>query len=76
MEDKFTAREVAALVEELKSDFRAVSEVVVPLREDMVEVKERLTKVEEQLTGMEDAVRIILPDHERRISRLESEFGS
>jgi len=75
MEDKFTAREVATLVEKLGGEFRTVSEVVLPLREDMAEVKERLTRVEERLTGVEDAVRLALPDHAKRLSRIESKFG-
>ena len=58
MEDKFSAREVGVLIEDLRGGFRAVSEVVVPLREDMAEVKQRLTGVEERLTAVEDALRV------------------
>lgn len=78
VEDKFTAREVAALVEDLRSEFRVVSEGLVsllPLREEMVEVKERLTKVEERLGSVEDVLRIALPDLTKRVSRLESKVG-
>jgi hypothetical protein len=71
-EDKFSSREVAVLIEDLRSDFRSVSEVVLPLREDMAEVKERLTGVEERLTSVEDALRIAVPDLGKRVSRLES----
>ena len=88
-EDKFSAREVATLVEDLRSEFRAVSEVVLPLREDMAEVKERLTKVEDCLTFVEDglkglsgrvtrletAVTESIPPLSRRVSRLETKAG-
>ncbi len=60
--DTFTARQVAALLEDVRGEFRSVSEVVLPLREDMAEVKDRLTRVEERLIGVEDAVRLAIPD--------------
>ena len=88
-EDKFSAREVVALVEDLRSEFRVVSEVVLPLREDMAEVKERLTKVEDRLifvedglkglsgrvTRLETAVTESIPPLSRRVSRLETKAG-
>ena len=75
MEDKFTAREVAVLVEELGNKFRTVSEAVLPLREDMAEVKERLSKVESRLTLVEDAVRIAVPSLSKRVSRIETKLN-
>lgn len=75
MEDNFTAREVATLVEDLRGEFRAVSEGVLPLREDMAEVKERLTSLETEVRLLKDAVRVAIPDHETCISRLESKVG-
>ena len=75
MKERFTAREVGVLVEELRSEFRVVSEVVLPLREDMAEVKDRLSAVESRLTSLEDVVRLSIPDHNRRITRLETKAG-
>ena len=78
MKDDFSAREVAVLVKELKSEFRTVAEGVVsllPLREEMVEVKERLSAVENRLIVCEDAVRIGMPDLYKRVTRLESKVG-
>ena len=70
--DKYTAGEVAVLVEGLRSDFRAVSEVVIPLREDMIEVKERLTSLENEVRSIKDVLRITLPDHAKRLTRIET----
>ena len=71
MEDKFTAREVGVLIEQLRSEFRTVSEVVLPLREDMIEVKEGLSRVEIDLRSIKDA----LPNTFKRISRIETKLG-
>ena len=74
MEDKFTAREVAVLIEDLRSEFRTVSEVVLPLREDMAEVKERLTKVEDAVSVLQLVVKDAcgrLTGVEGRLTRVE-----
>ena len=70
-EENFTSNQVATLVESLRSEFQAVAEVVVPLREDMMEVKERLTRVETELSHVKDAVRIAIPSLNKRVERLE-----
>lgn len=75
MEDNFTAREVAVLIEELRGEFRAVSGVVFPLREDMIEVKERLSSLEVKVQSLNDVVRLAIPDHAKRISRIETKLG-
>lgn len=75
MKDNFTPREVAVLIEDLSSKFRTVSEVVVPLRQDMAEVKERLTAVETEVRSLTDVIRIAVPNHEKRIVRLEKKVG-
>ena len=49
------SNEVAALVEELKSKFRTVTEVVVPFRKDMAEVKERLSALETKVDTLVSA---------------------
>ena len=74
-EDKFTAREVATLIEDLRSEFKVVLDVVVPLREDMLEVKERLSALETRMLSLEDVVRLAIPDHAKRLSRIESHLG-
>ncbi|OGW84897.1 MAG: hypothetical protein A3C35_06880 [Omnitrophica bacterium RIFCSPHIGHO2_02_FULL_46_11] len=75
MKDNFTAREVAVLVEDLKSEFRTVVEVVAPLPERLSAVEERLGVVETRLTSVEDVLRIALPDLSKRVSRIESKLG-
>ncbi len=72
MEDKFSAREVAVLVESLRSDFWGLGEVVVPLREDMAEVKERLSTLEDKVLSLDDAIRLAVPHLAKRVSRLEA----
>ena len=72
MEDKFTAREVAVLVEDLKSEFRAVTEVVAPLPERLSAVEERLIAVEVEVRSLRDVVHLsVFP----RLSKLESKTG-
>ncbi len=74
-EESFTSNQVTAIIESLRGEFRAVAEVVVPLREDMIEVKERLTKVEMELIQVKDAVHIAIPSLTKRVERLESKAG-
>ena len=76
MEDRYGAREAAVLLEELRSEFKTVSETALPFREDMAEVKERLTRVEADLVEIKDAVRAGFPDIFKRLSRLETKVGN
>lgn len=75
MEDRFTAREVAVLLEDIRGEFRAGFENLASLPEDMLDVKERLTRVEDRLTRVEDVLRVGFPDFSRRVARLESKVG-
>lgn len=75
-EDRFSAREVATLVEDLRSEFKAVSQVVLPLREDMADVKERLGHVEDEVRQLKDTVRLGFPDIFKRLTRLEAKVGT
>lgn len=67
----YSNTQVASLLEQIRSDFKSVTEVVIPLREDMDEVKKRLTSLENEMRSVKDVIRITLPNHENRISRLE-----
>lgn len=71
----FTAREVAVLVEELRAEFRTVSEVIIPLREDMAEVKSDISVLKTDVLYLKDAVRVGFPEINRRLSVLESKLG-
>ena len=78
----FTPNEVAALVEELKSEFRVVAEGVTGIDERLETVEERLSGVEEKLesvkerlTGVEDAVRVAIPSLTSRVTKLEAKVG-
>ncbi len=72
---EFSATEVGVLVERLETKIDVVSERVSSLCEDMTEVKSRLTHLETDVTVIKDTLRITLPDHTRRIARLESKVG-
>ena len=71
----FSNNEVMALVEEFKNSIQLIAEDTSSIREDMKEVKERLESVETKLKTVEDAVRITLPNHEKRISKIEAKVG-
>ncbi|MBI3252099.1 MAG: hypothetical protein HYZ52_02110 [Candidatus Omnitrophica bacterium] len=69
---EFTAGQVAALVEDLKGEFRTVAEVVTTVHEDMMTVKEEMIEVKNRLTALEDAVRVAVPSLEKRLLKLEA----
>ena len=71
----FTPNEVAALVEELKSEFRAVVEVVAPLPNRLDKVEERLAVVETEVRSLKDVIGIALPSLTRRVDKLEAKVG-
>lgn len=76
--DTFTAREVGALIESLRSEFRVIGEAVVsllPLKEQMGKVEASLTRVEDRLTSVEDVIRIAFPIINNRFSRIELKLG-
>jgi len=71
----FTSNEVASLVEDLKGEFRAVAEGVSSLADRMDNVEGRLESLETKVDTLTDAVRITLPNHEKRIAKLEAKVG-
>ncbi|MBI4711075.1 MAG: hypothetical protein HY767_01220 [Candidatus Omnitrophica bacterium] len=71
----FSSTEVGTLIEELRSDFRAVVEVVAPLPERLTRVEERLSAVENRLIRVEDVVRVAIPSLSTRVSTLEAKVG-
>ena len=77
-EDKFTAREVGVLIEELRSDFRTVSEgltSLLPLKEDMIEVKNRLSNLEFEVRTLKDVIRVEIPSIKSRLSAVEAKVN-
>ena len=68
----FTSTEVGTLVEDLKSSFRAVTEVVAPLPGRLSAVEEKLGKLEVRVGSLEDVVRIAIPSLNSRVSALEA----
>ena len=76
--EHFTAREVGALIESLRSEFRVVAEAVsslLPLIDRMEKVENRLARVEERLTSVEDVIRIAFPAINARFTRIEMKLG-
>ena len=72
----FSTNEVAALIEDLKGEFRSVVEVVSPLSERMDKVENRLGVLETKVDTLSDAVRVALPSLNQRVSKLEAKIGA
>ena len=82
-EKDFSNNEVMTLIENLKSEFRAVAEGVTLLDERLVTVEGRLGgvegrlgAVENRLSAVEDAVRIAVPSLTSRVTKLEAKVGA
>ena len=75
MKEHYTSTEVGVLVESLRSEFRTIAEVVVPLREDMIDVKARLSNLESDMKEVKSVIRIALPSINQRLSALEAKVG-
>ena len=75
MEDKFTSREVIAIVEDLKGEFRTVAESVVGLREDVTGLKERVFSLEGRVGTLEDVIRVAVPGIAKRVDRIEAKLN-
>ena len=71
----FSSNQVAALIEDLKSQFRSVIEAVEPLPERLEKVEERLACIESEVRSLKDVVSIALPDLNKRVTRLEAKVG-
>ena len=73
--DNFTPSQVGTLLEAMDKKIDLLTEIVLPLKEDMSEVKGRLSKVEFRLTCVEDAVRVAIPSLAKRVTALETKVG-
>ena len=71
----FTANEVAALVENIEKKIDTVLEILSPLQEDVNVLKEDNAEIKERLTRIEDAVRVSVPDLNKRVSKLEAKVS-
>ena len=69
--EHFTTREVGALIESLRSEFRVVAEAV----SSLLPLINRMEKVEERLTSVEDVMRIAFPAINARFTRIEMKLG-
>lgn len=75
MKDNYTPNEVATLIEDLRGDFRAVTEVMAPLPARLTAVENRLATVESEVKSIKDIVRIAIPSLSKHVSTLETKAG-
>ena len=75
MEDKYSAREVVAIVEDLKGEFRVVAEAVTGLSERVGGLETRVSSLEVRVGTLEDVIRIGVPSINRRLASLEARVG-
>lgn len=74
----FTATEVGTLIESFRKELSVVSEGVCSLlswKETVDEKLGTLDRIEQRIICIEDVIRIVIPSHESRITRLESKLG-
>lgn len=73
--DTYTATEVGTLLESVDQKFKHVMEVVSPLPDRLLAVEGRLSMVETEVRSLKDVIRIAIPDHAKRLLRLETKVG-
>ena len=73
--DKYSVTEVGTLIESFQKDLGSVAGEVRGFSDWRGEVNLRLESIEGRLTRIEDAVRVSVPDHSKRLSRLEAKVG-
>lgn len=74
-ENSFTPAQVGALIENIEKKIDTALEILSPIREDVNGLKEDNAEIKERLTRIEDAVRISVPDLNKRVSKLEAKVG-
>lgn len=74
-DENFTPGQVGTLLEAMDRKIDLLTEIVAPLPEKMAAVENRLEKVEFRLTCVEDAVRVALPNLNKRVEILEKKVG-
>jgi len=67
----FTNGEVMSMFESLQSGIGVVAEGVTALRADVDILKKDVSEIKTRLTSVEDVIKIIIPAHDKRITRLE-----
>ena len=73
--DKYSVTEVGTLIESFQKDLGAVAGEVRGFSDWREGVNLRLESIEGRLIRIEDAVRVSVPDHSKRLSRLEAKVG-
>ena len=68
----FSPREVAVLVEDLKSEFRVVAEGLVGVSDRVESLEDRMSVLETEVRTLSDVIRTDFPSMNRRITALES----
>ena len=71
----FSANDVAVMVEDLKSEFRAVTEMIQPMHSDIIQLKEDISQLKEDMTVVKLGVSALGSDvrsFTHRITKLEA----
>ena len=69
---RFTTNEVAVLVESFKNDIHTIAEDLSSVREDISTLKEGMAEVKNDLTTIKDAVKVAIPEINKRVATLEA----
>ena len=72
----FTNTEVVTLFESLKLSIEVVAEGVTSLQDDVHILKEDVSDIKVRLRTVEDAVKIAIPDLNKRVTQLELKAAS
>ena len=73
--DKYSVTEVGTLIEAFQKDLGSVAEEVRGLSSWREGIDLRLESMGGRLVRIEDAVRVSVPDHSKRLTRLEAKVG-
>lgn len=67
----FTSTEVGVLIEEFRGDVKLLAEGITALQADVHILKEDVCELKTDVKLIKDTIRIAIPDHEKRMTRLE-----
>lgn len=67
----FTSIQVGTLIEEFRGDIRLLAEGITTLQSDVHILKDDVSQLKTDVRLIKDTLRIAIPDHEKRMTRLE-----
>jgi len=72
----FTITEVGTLVESLHNDISVIVEDMSSVKNDVSALKSDVHELKTDMKLVKDVIRVAIPNHEQRISRLEAKVGT